>query len=40
MKGDAFLVYDFLPHDPKIQHEIPFQYKNYKDVFEKNNNIT
>jgi hypothetical protein len=35
MKGDAFLLYVFLPHDPKIQHEIPFQYKNYKDVFEK-----
>lgn len=24
MKGDAFLAYAFLPHDLRIQHEIPF----------------
>jgi len=37
-KGDAFLIYAFLVADVEPQqHEIPFQYKGYKDVFEKNN---
>jgi hypothetical protein len=35
-KGDAFLIYVCMAQDPKIkQHEIMFQYKHYKNVFEK-----
>jgi hypothetical protein len=37
-KGDAFFIYALLATDVKPQqHEIPSQYKGYKDVFEKKN---
>jgi hypothetical protein len=37
-KGDAIFVYAILTLDPGTQqHEIPIQYQNYKDVFEKKN---
>ncbi len=37
-KGDAFFVYAIPTLDPRMQqHEIPIQYKDYKDVFEKKN---
>ncbi len=37
-KGDALFVYAILALDPETQqHEIPIQYQNYKDVFEKKN---
>jgi hypothetical protein len=37
-KGDAFFVYAILAFDLGTQqHEIPIQYQDYKDVFEKKN---
>jgi hypothetical protein len=37
-KGDAFFVYAILAPDPRMwQHEIPIQYQDYKDIFEKKN---
>jgi hypothetical protein len=37
-KGDAFLIYALLAANANPQqHEIPFEYKGYKDVFEKKN---
>jgi hypothetical protein len=37
-EGDAFFVYAIPTLDPRMQqHEIPIQYKDYKDVFEKKN---
>jgi hypothetical protein len=37
-KGDAFFVYTIPASDLVTQqHEIPIQYQDYKDVFEKNN---
>jgi hypothetical protein len=37
-KGDAFFIYAFFAIDVKSQqHEILFQYKAYKDVFERKN---
>jgi hypothetical protein len=37
-KGDAFFVYAIPSPNPRMQqHEIPIQYKDYKNVFEKKN---
>ncbi len=37
-KGDAFFVYAILALDLRTQqHEIPIQYQDYKDIFEKKN---
>jgi hypothetical protein len=37
-KGDAFLIYDLpSPNDEPHPHEIPSQYQELKDVFEKRN---
>jgi len=36
-KEDAFLIYALLVINVRPRHEIPSQYKGYKDVFEKKN---
>ncbi len=38
MRGDAFLIYIFPSPNVELHpHDIPFQYQEFKDVFEKKN---